>query len=179
MFKTFDKVWHAGLFRKLSSYEIFRLIIWPYFVFLSNRQFWVVLDEKAFQEYPVAIGALQGCILSPTLFLLCINDLLDCVIRNIAIYSDTALYFKWDQTSDLWQQPELSSEPKSDLRDTVARSRKWLVDFNAGKSQIISLSQSNNSIATDVKVDGSIQDLLSFWSCFSPLNQFNSLILYC
>ena len=30
----------------------------------------------------------------------------------------------------------------------------WLVDFNAGKTQLVSFDQSNNTGATDVKIDG-------------------------
>ena len=33
---------------------------------------------------------------------------------------------------------------------------KWLVDFNAGETQVVSFDQSNNSGATDVRVDGSV-----------------------
>ena len=36
-------------------------------------------------------------------------------------------------TSELWQKLELTSELASDLRDTVDWTRKWHVDFNAGK----------------------------------------------
>ena len=70
-------------------------------------------------------------ILGPTLFLLNINGLPDDVICNIAIYADdTTLYSVCDQVSDLWQQLELGFALESNLRDTVAWSRKWLVDFH-------------------------------------------------
>ena len=42
-----------------------------------------------------------------------------------------------DQASDLWQQPKLASELESDLLDTVYWGKKWLVDFNAGKTQLV------------------------------------------
>ena len=58
------------------------------------------------------------------------------------------------QASDLWQQLELASELESDLRDTV--DWKWLVDFNAGKTQLVSFDRSNNNGSIDVKMDGSV-----------------------
>ena len=46
------------------------------------------------------------------------------------------LYSKCDQAFDLWQQLKLASELESDLRDTVDWGRKWLIDLNAGKTQL-------------------------------------------
>ena len=104
----------------------------------------MVLDGKSSQEYPVNAGVPQGSILGPTLFLLYINDLPDDVICNIAIYADdSTLYSKCDWAFDLWQQLELASELESDLRDTVDWGKKWLVDFNAGKTQLVSFDRSN------------------------------------
>ena len=98
----------------------------------------MVLDGKSSQEYQVDAGVPQGSILSPTLFLLYINDLPDDVICNITIYDDDAiLYSKCDQASDLWQQLELVSEFESDLQDTVHWGRKWLVDFNVQKARLV------------------------------------------
>ena len=125
--------------------------------FLSNRQLWVVLDGKSSQEYPVNVGVPQRSNLGPTLFLLYINDLPDDVICNISIYADdTTLYSKCDQASDLWQQLELPSELESDLQDTVDWGRKWLVDFNAAKTQLVLFDQSKNTGAIDVKMDVSV-----------------------
>ena len=41
--------------------------------------------------------------------------------------------------------------------------KKWLVDFNAGKTQLVSLDCSNNNSSIDVKMDGSfLEEKLSF-----------------
>ena len=117
----------------------------------------MVLDGKSSYEYPANAGVPKGCIIGPTLFLLYINDLPNNVICNIAIYADGAtLYSKCNQASDLWQQLELAFEVESDLQDTVDWGRKWLVDFNAGKTQLVSFDRSKNSGAIDVKMDGSV-----------------------
>ena len=50
----------------------------------------------------------------------------------------------------------MASELESDLRDTVDWGRKWLVDFNAGNTQLVSFDQSKNTGAIDVKMDGSV-----------------------
>ena len=140
--KAFDRVWHAGLLHKLGSYGISGQIFGFISSFLSNRRLRVVLDWKSSQEYSVNARVPHGSFLGPTLFLLHINDLLADVICNIAIYADdTTFYSKCDQAPDFWQQLELASELESDLRDTMDWGRKRLVDFNAGKNQLISFDR--------------------------------------
>ena len=134
---AFERVWHAGLLHKLKSYGLSGQIFGLISFFLSNRQLWVVLDGKSLQEFSVNAGVLQGSILAPTFFLLYINDLPD-NICDITIYADdTTLYNKCDQASDLWKHLELASELEPDLQDIVDWGKKWLADFNAGKTQLI------------------------------------------
>ena len=115
----------------------------------------MVLDGKSSEEHSANAGVPQGSILGRTHFLLYINDLPDDVTCDIAIYADdTTLYSKCDQTSDLWQRLELAPELESDLQDTVNWGRKWFVDFNAGKTQLVSFDQNNNTGVIDVKTNG-------------------------
>ena len=103
------------------------------------------------------------------------------VICNIAIYAhDTSLYSKCDQTSDLWQQLELAFELESDLRGPVDWGRKWPVDFNAGKTQLVSFDRSNNICAIHVKMDGSVLEENSSFQilgCLSLRNWIGALTL--
>ena len=118
----------------------------------------MVLDGKSSQEYPVNAGVNheQGSVFGPTLFLLYINDLPDDIICNITFYADdTTLYSKWDQASDLWQQIDLTSEFESDIQDNVYWGRKWFLDLNAGKPQLVLFDGSSITGAIDVKMDGS------------------------
>ena len=61
--------------------------------------------------------------------------------------------------SDLWQQLELASELDSDLQN---RGKKWFVDFNAGKTQLVLFEQSNNNGCIDVKMVVSVLEKKSF-----------------
>ena len=120
----------------------------------------MVLGGKSSEEYLVNAGISHGSILGPTLFLLCINDLPD-VICNIAIYTDDAtLYSKYDQASDLWQELELASELESDIRDTIEWGRRCLADFNAEIIQLVSFDRPNNTDAIDVKMNGSVLEVI-------------------
>ena len=105
----------------------------------STRNWW---SENG---YPVNAAVPQGSILGFTLFLLYTN-LDNDVICNIAIYADdTTLCSKCYQASDPWEQLEMATELESDLWDIVNWGRKWLVDFNTGKTQLISFELFNDT----------------------------------
>ena len=66
------------------------------------------------------------------------NDLSDDVICNIVIsVDDTTFYCTHNQAPDLWYQLELAFQLESDLWDSVDWARKWLVDNDAEKSQLV------------------------------------------
>ena len=90
---------------------------------------------------------------------------------------------KCDQVSDLCQQLELAYELKSNLQDTVDWSKKWLVDFNAGKTQLVLFDWSKNNGSIDVKMDGSVLEEKSWFKMlcltFSSKLDWSSYYVYC
>ena len=90
------------------------------------------------------------------------------------------LYSKCNQAFNLWQQLQLASELDSDLQDTVNWGRKWLVDFNAGKTELVSFGRSNYAVAIDVKMVCLFlrkNHFLRCWGCLSVLDWIGGLIL--
>ena len=85
--KTFDKVWHAGLLHKLTSYEISGQTFGRISSSLSNRWFRVFLEGKSSKEYPFNAGVSQDSILVTALFLLFIIEKFSnlSVIRHLII----------------------------------------------------------------------------------------------
>ena len=164
IFRAFRRVWHASLLHKIKSYGISGQIFGLIFSFLSNRRLWMGSLHKNIQLMLVLLKVpfkAQG----PTLFRIYINDLPDYTIYNITIYTNEGtLYFKCDQASDLWQQLGFVSELESNLQDTVKWDRKWLVDFNAGKTQLFLFDRSN---ITGVKIDVEYHWCENGWVCSS------------
>ena len=56
-------------------------------------------------------------------------------------------------------------------------SKKWLVNFNAGKTQLVLFDWSNNNGFIDVKMDGSVLEEKSSFRIFSLLNWIEVLTL--
>ena len=112
----------------------------------------MVLDAKSLQEYPFNAGVPQGFILRHTLMTFLM------MLSIILLYMLMILLFTLNVIRHLicGNQLELASELESDLRDTVNWDRKWLVDFSAGKNQLVWFDRFNNIGTIDVKKDGSV-----------------------
>ena len=141
--------------RHLSQiFKVRRLALFLLFSVIDNiKWFWMGSLHKN------NAGVSQGSVVSPTFFLLHYTSMTfpDDAICHIPNYADdTTLCSNSDQVSDLWQQLELASELESDLGDTVDWGRKWLIDFNAGKTQLVSFDWSNIIGTIDLKMDGSV-----------------------
>ena len=70
----------------LWASQIFNSLDWGFF--LSNRKIQVVVDGLTFYYHSIIAGVPQGSVLSPTLFLIFINDLLSTTTNQIHSFAD-------------------------------------------------------------------------------------------
>ena len=105
MSKAFSKVWHEGLIYKLKNHSISEDLLQLLKSFLSNRKQRVVLNGQCLDWQGIDAGVPQGSILSPLLFLICINDLAEGLESSVKLFAD--------DTSDPCKS---SNELNSDLK---------------------------------------------------------------
>lgn len=165
--KAFDSIWHDGLLLRLLKYNInghfYNLIKNLY----SKSKCFVKLGSQQTKTFDYMRGVRQGCILSPLLFNLYINELslqLDQTIRSDAIYLPnnsklTSLLYADDLV--------LLSKSKVGLQNclnTVASfCKKWQMTVNEKKTKVMIFSKKSFSIKNQptFKLNANILDIVN------------------
>ena len=80
--KAFDKVDHKLLVKKLHKYGVHPKLIKWIESFLSDRTQNVVVDGHMSSSAHIISGVPQGTVLGPILFLIFINDIIDCITSS-------------------------------------------------------------------------------------------------
>ena len=149
--KAFDRVWHKALISKLPSFGIYPSLCNLFSDFLSDRHIAAVVDGHRSSFKAVNSGVPQGSVLSPTLFLLFINDLLNVTSSPIHSYADDSTLHYSFQFKSVPSQEQLTiarAEAMERLTSDLSRISVWgvenLVIFNASKTQFLHLSTRHN-----------------------------------
>jgi hypothetical protein len=150
--KAFDRVWHRALLAKLPLFGISPNIVNLLSSFLSDRSISVRVDGRSSPYCNINSGVPQGSVLSPTLFLLFINDLLSCSSNSIHSYADDSTLHSSssfisppNKNSLIASRNNMVQSLSSDLRSIGVWGALNLVNFNTSKTQlsVISLKHSN------------------------------------
>ena len=86
--KAFDRVWHQGLISKLPSFGFPPSLCSLISSFLSDRSICVIVDGSTSPPFSINSSVPQDSVLSPTFFLLFINDLLSSTNNQMHSYVD-------------------------------------------------------------------------------------------
>ena len=86
--KAFDMVWHKSLLAKLTSASLAPKLCKLFERFLSDRSSKVVIGGIASSSFHTNARIPQGSVISPTLFLIYINDLLNLPSNPVHCYAD-------------------------------------------------------------------------------------------
>ena len=116
---------------------------------LSNRRQCVQVNGSCSSWEIVISGIPQGTVLGPTLFLLFINDLPECLVNECALFADdTSAYGVGKNSSQLCSTLSLDMKAASNWPKT------WGMLFNAEKSEHLSITgnaQNSNSYRIDME----------------------------
>ena len=96
----------------------------------------------------------QGSVLGPLLFLIYINDLPDCVTSTVRLFADdTVLYHGISSPAD-------TADLQRDLDALQAWERKWLMEFNPSKCQILRVTLKHKPVEASYTIHGQTLELV-------------------
>ena len=151
MEKAFDKVWKEGLKMKLRQCGVAgRMYRWIG-QYLHNRKAKVQVKQHFSKKKILRQGVPQGGVLSPTLFLIFIGDILQRLPRNVrgAIYADDLA---------LWCSEEYITTAnyrlQQALQEIEAWSHTWLIKVNERKTTYTVFSLSKQQQRVSLQLNG-------------------------
>jgi len=104
--KAFDTINHQILIEKLNSYGFDDNALTLLESYLTNRKQCVIFDNILSDITELSTGIPQGSILGPILFIIYINDIVNCCdkLTPVTYADDTTLYFTFTNPREIEQQ---------------------------------------------------------------------------
>ena len=150
--KAFDKVWHKGLLAKLPMYGINSELISWIENFLLDRSIEVCIDGVSSDSFSINSGVPQGSIVSPTLFLLFINDLLQSTKNPLHSYADDSTLHNSSQYTSQTQSSSHLSNTRNSVCNSINENLKTITTW--GEGNIVRFNQTKTqSLLITRKVD--------------------------
>ena len=149
--KAFDRVWHRGLIHKLNAIGIRGPLLNWFEDYLNGRKQAVVIKGKISSYKAVQSGVPQGSVLGPLLFLIFINDIVKDIESLVKLFADdTSMYL---QLNDGVIRTYILN---SDIAKILDWSRRWKVDFNPAKTELLTIANLKDYYTYPLLFDDSI-----------------------
>jgi ribonuclease HI len=151
--KAFDKVWKDGLRLKLQRCGVRGCMYKWISQFLHNRNARVQMGGSYSRKKILTEGVPQGGVLSPTLFLIFINDVLNDLPRGVhgAMYADDLI---------LWCTEESIGTARYRLQEALNLlerwTKLWLVKINATKTTYSIFTLSTKMQTANLRINGEL-----------------------
>mgnify|MGYP000844576866 CR=1 FL=1 len=133
---AFDKCWHKGLLAKLKKAKIDNSCYKLFESYLSNRVQCTVVEGLKSNFKEIKAGIPQGSKLSPLLWLLYVNDIIDGIESEILLFADDTCCFATGI-----DPADTAIILNRDLDKLNTWASKWKFTFNTGKSKDIIFSE--------------------------------------
>ena len=149
--KAFDKVWKEGLLLKLLKKGIGGKMFKWLESYLFHRSARVKIDGCRSHLVKIKEGVPQGGVISPTLFIIFIDDIVNELSRHIskALHADDLA---------IWTSQSYTSTATYLMQEAVDKvsewSKEWLVEINKTKTESTCFSLSPEKWKETLKLDG-------------------------
>jgi len=149
--KAFDKVWKEGLLLKLLQKNVCGNMFRWIQSYLFHRSARVKLEGHISPLVKIREGVPQGSVISPTLFVVFIDDIAKNLSRHIprALHADDLAV--WTQAEQL---PTAAYRMQEALESITAWSKEWLVTINRTKTETTCFSLSPKQENYTLLIDG-------------------------
>ena len=137
LYRAYDRVWRDGLLFKLASVGVSHTMVRWVQVWLSNRLAWVKCDGVRSKARLFQQGLPQGSVLSPLLFLVFVNDLVESLAERVEVSA-----FADDLA--VWHTARTVEEGRERLQWAAGRVERWCEEWamtvSVGKCSVTLLS---------------------------------------
>ena len=155
--KAFDKVNHSRLLWRLHKYGIRGKVLSWIQAFLGSGSQRVVIDGEESDSISVGSVVPQGSVLGPILFPAYINDLPDGISSQVRLFADGAALCLTVGGGGR----EDGSALRRDLGSLSVWEKKWDMQFNTSKCQVVQVTGSKSPIKSEYILHGRVLETVT------------------